>query len=186
MRPLLVALTLGACLAVAAPSAGQSLADVARATEAARKKAAERPPARVYTNNDLLPVERQPPSTGTGSADPAPAPADPAAPPAPPPPGTSAPGPKDEAYWRDRMRPLLERLDYLRTLADDTKRRAEALERSADRCFQIGIVCADYTESLRLLDEHKSLLAEVARAEREVFELREEGRRAGVPPGWLR
>ena len=27
---------------------------------------------------------------------------------------------------------------------------ADALMQSADRCFQIGIVCADYTESLRL------------------------------------
>jgi hypothetical protein len=99
---------------------------------------------------------------------------------------TLPPGAKDEAYWRDRMRPLRERLDSARALADDTKRRAEALMRSADRCFMLGIVCADYSESRRLTEEHTVLAAEVARAEREVAALEEEARRAGVPPGWVR
>jgi hypothetical protein len=47
-------------------------------------------------------------------------------------------------------------------------------------------VCAEYTESLRLSELHKGLLADVARDERAVFALEEEARRAGVPPGWLR
>ena len=84
------------------------------------------------------------------------------------------------------MRPLRERLDRARALADDTRRRAETLMRSADQCLRIGIVCADYTESLRLTEEHKTLAADVARAERDVAALEEEARRAGVPPGWLR
>jgi hypothetical protein len=84
------------------------------------------------------------------------------------------------------MRPLRERLESARAQADDTKRRAATLMRSADRCFMIGIVCADYTESLRLTEEHKTLVADVARAERDVAALEEEARRAGVPPGWVR
>ena len=93
---------------------------------------------------------------------------------------------KDEVYWRDRMRPLRERLDSTRALADQTRRRAETLMRDADKCFTVGIVCADYTESLRLTEEHKALSADVARAERDVAALEEEARLAGVPPGWLR
>jgi hypothetical protein len=166
------------CLSVVVPSAEQSLADVARNTEAARTASAARPRAKVYTNQDLSAVDHVPPANSR-----------PAAPvPAPPPPSDAQGNPdkKSEAYWRDRMRPLRERLESARALADDTKRRAEALMRSADRCFMIGIVCADYTESLRLTEEHKMLVADLEHAEQAVAALLEEARRAGVPPGWVR
>ena len=182
MRPLIFATVFAACLCVVVPSAEQSLADVARNTEAARNAIAARPRAKVYTNKDLSPVDHMPPAPTASNRSPtAPEPASPA---------PSARQPltdvKSEAYWRNRVRPLLERLERARALADDTKRRAEALMRSADRCFMIGVVCADYTESLRLTEEHKALLADVGHAEREVAELQEEARRAGVPPGWVR
>ena len=168
---------LAACLCVVVPSADQSLADVARNAEAARNASAARPRAKVYTNKDLSAVDQVPP-----------VPASPK-PPEPAPPtsdGQPAPDVKGEAYWRDRMRPLRERLDNARALADDTKRRAETLMRRADRCFQIGVVCADYTDSLRLTEEHKRLVADVEHAEHAVAALQEEARRAGVPPGWVR
>jgi hypothetical protein len=170
---------LAACLGVVTPSAEQSLADVARNMEAARNASPGRPRAKVYTNKDLSTVDHVPPAPTNSS------PA--AAKPAPPvPDGQGLPDVKGEIYWRDRMRPLRERLDSLRALADDTKRRAETLMRAADRCFMIGVVCADYSESLRLTEEHKGLLVEVASAERDVAALEEEARRAGVPPGWVR
>jgi hypothetical protein len=189
MQLLLVVLTLGASLALVAPAAGQSLAEVSRATEEARKAAAGKPPAKVYTNKDLPPADPKPPAPAPDAQSATPAPAATARPadtPSTPPAGALSQGAKDETYWRDRMRPLRERLDSARALADATKRQADALMRSADRCFQIGIVCADYTESVRLLDQHKALVADVASAERDVFALQEEARRAGVPPGWLR
>ena len=180
MRSLLFTAMFGGCLGIIVPEAGQSLADVARNTEAARNATAERPRAKVYTNKDLVavdPAAAAPPSNST-----APAPK-----PAPPQSGeTPRSDVKGEAYWRDRMKPLRERLDRARAAADDTKRQADALMRSADRCFQIGVVCADYTESLRLAEAHKALVQDVASAEREVAALEEEARRAGVPPGWLR
>ena len=182
MRSLFLVAMLGACLSVVVPAAEQSLADVSRKTEAARNASAGRPRAKVYTNKDLSAVDSVPPApaapTSTATAT-EPAPSTPAA--DKPPPDT-----KSETYWRDRMRPLRQRLDTARALADNTKRRAEALMREAARCFAIGVVCADYTESLRLTDEHKVLLADVASAERDVARLEEEARRAGVPPGWLR
>ena len=180
MRPLFSATVLAGFLCVVVPSAEQSLADVARNTEAARNATAARPRAKVYTNKDLSAVDRVPP-TASNSTPTAPEPASPV-----PSGGQPVADIKSEAYWRNRSRPLRERLDRARAQADDTKRRAEALTRSADRCFMIGVVCADYTESLRLTEEHKVLLADVAHAERDVAELQEEARRAGVPPGWVR
>ncbi len=178
MRPLLLAMTLGMGVSAPAPSAGQSLADLARETEAARTATPARTPAKVYTNKDLPAAARVPP----------PPPSDKASASAPAPPATPSPGAKakDAAYWRDRMEPLRERLESARARADDTKERAEALMRAADKCFAIGIVCADYTESLRLTDEHKALAADVARAEQDVAALQEEARLAGVPAGWVR
>ena len=171
---------LAACLCVVVPSAEQSLADVARNMEAARNASPGRPRAKVYTNKDLSTVDRVPPAP-TNSSPAARMPAPPA-----PSDGQGPPDAKGEAYWRDRMRPLRERLNRARALADETKRRAETLMRASDRCFMIGVVCADYTESLRLTEEHKILLADVAHAEQDVAALEEEARRAGVPPGWVR
>ena len=179
MRPLFLVAVFAGCLSVVVPSAEQSLADVARNTEASRNASAARPRPKVYTNKDLSAVDHLPPAPANASpaaAEPAPVPSD----------AQGIRDNKSEAYWRDRMRPLRERLESARALADETKRRADALMRSADRCFMIGVVCADYTESLRLTEEHKMLVADVEHAEQAVAALQEEARRAGVPPGWVR
>ena len=68
MRPLLLAVTLGIGLSVPAPSAGQSLADVARKTEAERNATPGRPPAKVYTNEDLRAVAPVPPPPTANNA----------------------------------------------------------------------------------------------------------------------
>jgi hypothetical protein len=188
MRRRVVAVAVTTLVAFSLPAFAQGLADLARAAEAARKGGTDKPAVKVYTNEDLPAVDRQPPGT-EAAGDPAAADPPSAAQlaPAVEPPSPESPSPeRGEAYWRERMRPLRERLDHDRALAQDTRRRADALMRSADRCFQIGIVCADYTESLRLSEQHKALLAEVARDEQAVFALEGEARRAGVPPGWLR
>jgi hypothetical protein len=41
-------------------------------------------------------------------------------------------------------------------------------------------------EDLPAVEQHKAMLAEVARDEQAADALEEEARRAGVPPGWLR
>lgn len=185
MQSLLFVVALGLGLSALADSAEQSLAEVSRNTEASRNATPGRPAAKVYTNQDLAGVAQSPPSTSTNSS--ARAPAAPSTAPSTPSDDKAPADTKGEAYWRDRMQPLRERLDDVRALADSTKRRAETLMRSAERrCFTVGVVCADYTESLRLTDEHRWLVVDVARAERAVSALEEEARRAGVPPGWLR
>jgi hypothetical protein len=182
---ILAAITL---VAFSTPAVAQGLADLARAAEAARKTDTDKPAVKVYTNKDLPAVEG--PAPGTAAAgNPAAADSPSALPPAPveEPSSTESPASEPgETYWRERMRPLKERLDRNRALTQDARRRADALMRSADRCFQVGTVCAEYTESLRLSELHDTLLAEVKRDERAVFALEEEARRAGVPPGWLR
>ena len=183
MHPWLLVLALSAGPPAQVPAAEPSLAEVSRNAEAARAARTGRPPAKVYTNKDLPPVDR-PAATPAGSTVPA-AKTPPAPPPAPVPVQLPPPG-GDEASWRARMRPLREQLDRARALADGTQRRAAELMRSADWCFRIGVVCAEYAESLRLTDEHRTLVADVARAERNVAALEDEARRAGVPPGWLR
>jgi hypothetical protein len=188
MRPGVVAVAAIALAAFITPAFAQGLADLARAAEAARKTDTDKPAVKVYTNRDLPAGDGPAPrSEAAGS----PLAADPAstAQPAPgvePASAETSSSERGETYWRERMRPLRERLDRDRALAEETRRRADTLLRSADRCFQIGIVCADYTESLRLDEHHKALLAEVARDQQAVVALEEEARRAGVPPGWLR
>jgi hypothetical protein len=186
-----VAVAVTGLVAFGVPAFAQELADLARAAAAARKEGTDKPAVKVYTNKDLTAVDGPAPGQEVAgeraAANPSSAaPPEPSAPPAEPSSPESPPSERGEAYWRERMRPLRERLDRDRALASDTRRRADALMQSADRCFRIGIVCADYTESLRLSEQHKALLAEVARDERAVFALEEEARRAGVPPGWLR
>jgi hypothetical protein len=181
MRAILVAASLGLGLTEPLMASAQGLAEVARAAEAARKEGTGKPAGKVYTNKDLPTVDR-PASTGAPTEAPAVSALEPT-------PSASADSPspdRGEAYWRERMRPLRERLEHDRAAAQTTKQRAEVLMRSADRCFQIGIVCEDYTESLRLTDQHKTLVADVARGEEAVAALEDEARRAGVPPGWLR
>lgn len=181
MRSLILAVTIVVGLTVLAPSAEQSLAEVSRNTEAARIATRGLPSAKVYTNKDLAAVTQMSPGPASTNSTVAAATA-----PSMPSADKKSPGANDEAYWRNRMRPLRERLDSARALADNTKQRAETLMRAADRCFAVGVVCDDYTESVRLTEQHKVLLADVERAERDVAALEEEGRRAGVPPGWLR
>jgi len=181
---LLAAITL---VALSTPAVAQGLADLARAAEAARKTDTDKPAVKVYTNKDLPAVEGPAPGTAAGNPEAADPPS--ALPPAPveEPSSTESPASeRPETNWRERMRPLKERLDRNRALAQDARRRADALMRSADRCFQVGSVCAEYTESLRLSEMHHTLLADVKRDEQAVFALEEEARRAGVPPGWLR
>jgi hypothetical protein len=177
-----------ALVTLSTPCFAQGLADLARAADLARKTDSDKPAVKVYTNKDLPAADRPAPGTEASSA----SAANDATSPQPPAPAVKPSSPeapaseRGEEYWRERMRPLKERLERDRALADDTRRQADALMQSADRCFRIGIVCADYTESLRLREAHKTLMADVARDERAVVALEEEARRAGVPPGWLR
>lgn len=194
-------------IAVAAPTPAQppSLVEAARAEQARRASIAEK--SRVYTNDDLdagprlttavapaTDVEAAPAdgseqanepgaatapggatAAGGGSAATGPA---------------TAPGPaaaaRDAAYWRERI-----------TAAVEAGRRAElvaaALQNRVDGLLAEFTARDDPAQRARIEQDRRDALselertkAEIDRLAQEVADAREEARRAGVPPGWLR
>lgn len=202
-------------IAVAAPAPAQppSLVEAARAEQARRASIAEK--SRVYTNDDLdggprLTTAVAPPTdveaapadgseqvndagvaTAPAGATAAQSPADPAAagglaatgPTAAPGPGAAA---RDAAHWRGRL-----------TAAVEARRRAElvaaALQNRVDGLLAEFTARDDPAQRARIEQDRRDALSELERAKAEIDRLaqeaaavREEARRAGVPPGWLR
>lgn len=209
------ALAAALLIAVADPTPAQppSLVEAARAEQARRASIAEK--SRVYTNDDLgggprLTTAVAPPTaveaeradgseqanepgaaTAPGGATAAQAPADPAAggglaatgPAAAPGPAAAA---RDAAYWRERI-----------TAAVEAGRRAElvaaALQNRVDGLLAEFTARDDPAQRARIEQDRRDALSELERAKaeidrlaQEVADTREEARRAGVPPGWLR
>lgn len=209
------ALAAALLIAVAAPTPAQppSLVEAARAEQARRASIAEK--SRVYTNDDLgggprLTTAVAPPtaveaapadgSEQVNDAGAAPAPggataaqslADPAAGG-----GIAATGPaaatgsaaaaRDAAHWRGRL-----------TAAVEAVRRAElvaaALQNRVDGLLAEFTARDDPAQRARIEQDRRDALSELERAQaeidrlaQEVADVREEARRAGVPPGWLR
>jgi hypothetical protein len=171
---------------VLAGSAGaqqpESLADVAR-READRRRAVKST-GRVYTNADVrkatpLTVAAQPqPAAGKTGAEPE-QPKDK--------PGQAAEVErKDETYWRKRMTDLQGQLTRSRLFAEALQSRVNGLWAdftARDDPAQRAIIEANRNEALAELDRVKG---EVTQLERQISDLEEEARKAGVPPGWLR
>jgi len=175
-------------LAGAGPARAQSLADVAK-KEADRRKAAgaaEKPvPKKVYTNDDLKAAP--PPSPGSittpASADAKDASKDAAAQ------KEAAKKPeeeKGEEYWRQRMgqaREELRRNEMFR----------EALQTRINSLTTDFSARDDPYQRAKLADDRQKAVGEMARVTEEIETLKkqmadieEEARQAGVPPGWLR
>ena len=156
----------------------QSLADIAKKT-AEERSDKEKPKApKVYTNKDLEdgfvgppPIERR--LKRTLSAIP-----------------TSAP--KDETYWRDRMRSLYESLDRDQAFLVAVSVREQVLDkrlhRDVDDVLYIrdrdlrAMVESDWTQAAA---EVGRLKAAVENDKRALSTAEEEARRADVPPSWL-
>lgn len=171
-------------LPIAAPAAAQPpLAEVARAEQARRATLAGK--SRVYTNADLSTGPRL---TTAAAATPAPdsAPEAAVSAPAEEPDAEAGPAERDESYWRGRI-----------AAARDARRRAElvaaALQNRADGLWAEFTARDDPQARAGLERDRQAALAELeqTRADlekltREISDIREEARRAGVPPGWLR
>ena len=179
-------LALIAVLLIAAPAPAQPpLAEVARQEAARRASISEK--SRFYTNDDLAGGSRlttgavrrpAPEAASPGSDDPADAAGG----------GTEdAPGAaRDEAYWRERI-----------TTARDARRRAEllaaALQNRVDGLLAEFTARDDPAQRARLerdrtaaLSELEATRTEIDRLTGEIAAIREEARRAGALPGWLR
>ncbi len=180
----------GACvglLVVAAAHAGaQSLGDVAKREEARRKGV--KAPSKVYTNDNLKPVEQ--PSPVTAPLSPAdsvpgasnlPAPATVAAGQAP-----AGDAPRDEKYWRGKLEAARSALSRAQMFQEALQSRVNALSTdfvNRDDPAQRSIIAADRQKALAELDRVKQ---EIAQHQKAITDVQEEGRRAGAPAGWLR
>ncbi|PYR90346.1 MAG: hypothetical protein DMF84_20745 [Acidobacteria bacterium] len=171
------------------PARAQSLADVAK-KEADRRKAAgtapKAAPKRVYTNDDLKPA----PSPSPGSiTTPAASDAKDASKEKDAAQKDAAKKPeeeKGEEYWRGRMsqaREALRRNEMFR----------EALQTRINSLTSDFSARDDPYQRAQLADDRQKAVAEMARVTQEIDALKkqiadieEEARQAGVPPGWLR
>ena len=179
----LVALLVVSGLAVSSYLVGaQVLGDVAKQEESRRKDIKK--PAKVYTNKDLGPVPES--SPGTLSA-----------------PGTASEPPKDtvkadtggttekdpkkeQAYWSGRRKDLQSKLDTDQTLADALQSRINALNTDfVNRDDPVQRAGID-KERQKATAELERLKVSVAAGKKALTDLEEEGRKAGVPAGWLR
>jgi hypothetical protein len=195
---LLVAVVFAVVSGFGGAEGAQSLADVALKEMERRKAVSE--PAKVYTNED---VEKStgPLTTGTsvkpqasgdtpgGAAGDAKSSGAKATPDASAQAGKAASadaGTADEAAWRDRM-----------TAARQKLAKAEAFDRALQS--QINGLWAEFTardnpvERTKIEKDRGEAIAEQARvkgeaaaAKKEIADIAEEGRKAGVPAGWLR
>jgi hypothetical protein len=157
----------------------QSLAEVAR-KEAARRKEVKTD-AKVYTNQDLGPDAVKP-------AAPAPAKTEPAATPATETPAkTDEPKDvKDEKYWRDRMTAAREGLARAEVMQAALQSRLNALQTdfvNRDDPAQKAVIAQD---TQKAKDAMAQTQADIDKFKKEITDIQEEARKAGVPPGWLR
>ena len=165
----------------------QSIVEVARQERMRREALARQagpnaPPPRVYTDADLIYSGRLTMRIGDADAD-APAGAEAAATETP---ATPAEAAADEQQWRNRM-------TAARQALEEAERRAAELQTRANGLWADFTGRDDPAQRATIEQERQAALAELeeTRAEadelgRAVADVRDEARRAGVPPGWLR
>ena len=177
-------------------ASGQTLGEVAK-KESERRKAQPQT-GKVYTNKDL-PASAQKPATANPSTDTtAQTPTDPVAAatgqkaedgkaPGDKPPGDKPQGDqKDQAYWKNRMATAREELRRSEMFAEALQTRVNTLNKdfnSRDNPAQRSAIGADRTEALNELTRVKQ---DVERGKKQIVDIEEEARKAGVPPGWVR
>jgi hypothetical protein len=173
----MIALALAASVA---PVRAQSLADVARKAREARE--AVSPSGKLYTNKDLHPA----PSTALPKDAAKSTTADATSPDAEAVAGAAHGPAKDRGYWSARLKAVHEQLERDQTYAAALQSRINALNAdfvNRDDPAQKSVIERD---RLRALAELGRLEQAIPNDKRAIDDLLEEGRRAGVPPGWLR
>ena len=194
MKPLTLHVLLALVLvwAAAATATAQSLVEVARQERLrratlARQAGPDAAPPKVYTDADLVHSGRLTVRIGDAAPDPT-ARTGPAATrsEAPAPPSSDAVAAGDEERWRDRM-------TAARQALEEAELRPAALQTRVDGLWADFTSRDDPAQRAALEQERQAALAELNEARaasealaRAVADLRDEARRAGVPPGWLR
>lgn len=177
--------------AATADATAQSIVEVARQERLrrealARQAGPDAAPTRVYTDADLvysgrltMRVDDQEPEAGAESGAAATEPATPAT-------ALEAAGAGDEERWRNRMAEARQALERAERRAAELQTRVNRLWAdftARDDPAQRAAIEQDRAAALDELEETEAEADELARA---ITDLRDEARRAGVPPGWLR
>jgi len=144
----------------------------APATGDSESKTPEKPAAKKYSNEDL--GRSRPWPTGLYLS---------------PPPTTPyrADRPKDEAYWRSRAQPILERQRDITSHLTVLKARLESIKGDGlDVSLANGQSSPLAAERRQLTYQVTDFEAQLKRYEQLMAALEDEGRRAGALPGWFR
>jgi hypothetical protein len=156
-----------------------TLAVIARKEQERRKTTTGTP--KVLTNKDLPPSAQQPPPSA-GAAPAAPAgeqKPDEAQKPA-------AEPEKDETWWKQRITQARESLRRNEAFHEALQSRINALSAdfvNRDDPFQRAKIGEDRQKALLEMERVK---AEIVQNKKQIEDIEEEARKAGVPPGWLR
>lgn len=170
-----------------APAQTPTLGELARREQERRKgiKSSDK----VLTNKDLPASAQQPapaPASATGSSAPAPAAGTPVASTTPADDKKPASEPRDEAWWRKRLADAREALRRNEMFLDALQTRINALAAdfvNRDDPYQRAKIGDDRHKALA---EMERVQADIALNKKQIEEIEEEARKAGVPPGWLR
>ena len=168
-------------------SAQPSLAEIAR-KEAERRKTTK-DAKKVITTKDLPESARRPASAPAAAADGTqsggeqkPAPGGDTASTA----STASSGQGDEAAWRARITQAREALRRNETFQEALQTRVNALgndfRNSGDSAQQAKVT----QDRLKALEDLERVKADVELSKKQIADIEEEARKAGVPPGWLR
>ncbi len=171
---------LGVCLRAGMALAQQpSLVELAQ-KEQERRKALKAAPAKVFTDKDLPKPAAPPPVAST-------APPATAAVPAEQKPAEAKPeDQKDETWWRTRMSQAREALRRAQAFADALQSQINAMAAdlvNRDDPYQRAKLADDRQKALAELQRVQS---EIEQSKKEIADIEEEARKAGVPPGWIR
>lgn len=182
---LLLAIGLGGFAPGAALAQKPALGEVAKKEQERRK--ALKSTDKVLTAKDL------PPGTPRPAPVPAPQPGEPAGQPAGQPAGADASqegraqeDERDEAWWRERIARAQEGLRRSESFLEALQTRVNVLSAdfaSRDDPAQRARIAEDRQKALA---EMERVAAEIAAYKKQIEDIHEEARKAGVPPGWLR
>ena len=169
-------------LMIQAGAFAQSLADVAKAEEARRKMM--KAGAKVYTNEDL-----------SRTPDTSPAPPSSSAPGAAPKAGEAAVKPGDEkavdstkteAHWKDRATAIRDSLSRNKLVLDALQSQVSGMNAEYMNTDDPGHRGLLEARLKRASGELGRVQQEIENQTKAAADLREEARKAGVPPGWVR
>jgi hypothetical protein len=163
--------------AAAAIAQTPSLAELARKEQERRKT--QKTPSKVITKKDLPPDAQ-----GRGNTPPASRPT--ALDETKPTETKSAEEQKDETWWKNRITQVREELRRNEMFAEALQTRINALSAdfvNRDDPFQRGRIGVDRDKAISELARVKG---EIERAKKQIEDIEEEARKAGVPPGWVR